>query len=139
MITFVDRNGPPEAMTCPAVVCDECGEPIYAGIVEDAKGAGSDGGPVKGWVLWHTRHEAGRPVVECFHTVHGGPCDRVFTRRAECGDNGRHASRGLDPFLAQLAHNFAHPFGTIEDAKDVEDGPVEYVAPAPSGWRLRLP
>jgi hypothetical protein len=111
-ITLVDRNGPPEALTCPAVICDDCGEPINAR------------GPVGGLAVWipATGHDD-RPTVNALAFVHKGACDRAWSA------GKRHAySRDLDEFMAQLSHNFANPF-------TAEPG-VEYVAPTPSTWRL---
>jgi hypothetical protein len=116
-ITMIDRNGPPEGMTCPAVICDACGEPININrqtIYESN---------TSGMVLWTS--EPGRdqhPTMSDFAYVHKGACDRKYSA-------GRHLlSRELDDFMAQLAHNYAHPF--------TEEPGVEYVAPAPSTWRL---
>jgi hypothetical protein len=119
-ITLIDRNGPPEALICPAVICDTCGEPISAERRDIYKASRP------GLVLW--LREPGpdhRPVLTDFAYVHKGACDRKYSA-------GRHMlSRGLDDFMAQLAHNYAHPF---ED--EIYETDVEYVAPAPSTWRL---
>jgi hypothetical protein len=119
-ITMIDRNGPPEGTTCPAIICDACGEPISTGRQTLA------GTRRAGLVLWSS--ESGpdhRPTVSAFAYVHKGACDRAYSA-------GRHLlSRTLDDFMAQLAHNYAHPF-----TEEVDEPDVEYVAPAPSTWRL---
>jgi hypothetical protein len=124
MITFVSRNGPPEALLCPAILCDVCGEPIYAGKLDDEKGTGFDGEPVNGWALQcHGESEA----IADVHFVHGGDCDQAMNKNCS-RDDRYHASVGLDVFLRQLVCNFEHPFEP--------DANQEFVAPPPSTWRV---
>ena len=118
-ITMIHRNGGPhEAITCPAILCDTCGEPINA----QPKPSGALSA---GLVLWDPKpytYVDGRPTATAYAYVHKGACDRKYTA-------GRHLfSRELNAFMAQLAHNYAHPFTAEPDA--------EYIAPAPSTWRL---
>jgi hypothetical protein len=110
MLTLIDRNGPPEALTCPAFICDVCGEPLTA---ED------------GWVLWWPELHVNRtPRPGQLYHVHQGACDRALV--AQRGDNNSGYSRPLSEFIEQLAHNTEHPFKG-------ERG-VQYIAP--SGWRI---
>jgi hypothetical protein len=110
-ITMIDRNGPPAALICPAVICDACGRPINAV------------GPA-GLVEWNVVHEDdSRPLVTEVSYVHKGRCDRSWNARKP-----HLYSRDLREYMAQLAANFAHPF--------VHETGVEYIAPAPSNWRL---
>jgi hypothetical protein len=108
VITILHRNGPPEAMTCPAVICDHCGDPIH-----------NDGN-----ALWLTDQDDGRTFRITTAFVHKA-CDRAFEATHP---DGHWSCRELGEFLQQLAHNFEHPF-------EREPG-VEYAAPAPSTWRL---
>lgn len=110
MITFIDRNGPPEGLTCPAILCEHCGEPIHQ----------------RGLVLWQVNYgdRGERPSVSPLAFVHQGRCDQAF----DAAHPGHWCSRELDQFLEQLAHNFREPF-------ELEPN-VEYIAPKPSTWRL---
>jgi hypothetical protein len=122
-ITMIHRNGGPyEAITCPAILCDTCGEPINAEHQTPYEARR------QGLVLWDPKPYAyvdGRPTATEYAYVHKGACDRKWSK-------GRHLfSRELDDFMAQLAHNYTHPF---EDENYETD--IEYVAPAPSTWRL---
>lgn len=108
-ITLIDRNGPPEAMQCPAVICDACGCPISA----------------TGVVVWNAGYEAdGRPLVTEVTYLHKGACDLAWSM-----GKPNLQSADLGEFMAQLTENFARPFAQAPG--------VEYVAPAPSTWRLR--
>jgi hypothetical protein len=117
-ITMIHRNGPPSGLTCPAVICDVCGGPINAR-PEPANAEKA------GLVLWDPKpytYVDGRPTATEYAYVHKGACDRTYSA-------GRHLfSRRLDDFMAQLAYNYTHPFTAEPD--------VEYIAPAPSTWRL---
>jgi hypothetical protein len=124
MIAFIDRNGPPEAMHCPAFLCDHCHKPIAGKGVE---------GP-GGIVIWRPKgqaHDADhRPGPQEVATVHKGACDRTYeaTHPAANGERDRWWWMDLDELLEHLTHNIANPF--------VAEDNVEYVAPAPSRWRL---
>jgi hypothetical protein len=105
-LTFIDRNGPPEAMLCPAFLCDVCKEPVSGG----------------GWVLWNTSYAEGdnRPRIRDLVVVHSGACGR---QRQDLN-----SSRELDQFVQDLAYTSTHAWEPEAD--------VEYVAPYPSEWRL---
>jgi hypothetical protein len=111
MLTFVSRNGPPEAMICPVFLCDECRAPIQ----------GREGGDgFGGIVIWANRDDGTQLVA----TTHKGRCNRRF--------EARHPSlmwlwEELAVSLDQLVHNTRSPFP--------DEANVEYVAPAPSTWR----
>lgn len=108
-LTMIDRNGPPEAIICPSIVCDSCGAPINA----------TEGG----LALWQPNREPdGRPSPVTLRLVHQGRCDQFAERRW-----GHHYSQDLKQFMAPLAYNYATPFTLEPD--------VDYVAPAPSIWR----
>lgn len=111
MITFIDRNGPPEGLLCPAILCDSCLQPVNG----------------EGWVLWQPRYSDdrrdNRPTIASLAFVHPGDCDHAYEQA-----HGHHYSSPLGEFLTQLAYNYANPFREKPD--------VEYVAPHPSTWRL---
>lgn len=117
MLTFIDRNGPPEAMHCPAFLCDICLEPISS----------------RGWAAWRPDYpgDDGRPSINGVYTVHAAP-DHNCLRRLEHRE-GHMYTQLLKEVVQQLDHNLTNPF---EDDQEVADGDVEYVAPAPSTWRV---
>jgi hypothetical protein len=109
MITYIERNGPPEAMSCPAILCDQCLKPITG----------------HGNVMWLPDYDGDTYQVLALAHTHK-ECTAAFERthhpdRAWCSEE-------LDQWLAQIAHNFTHPFPAEPN--------VEYLAPAPSQWRL---
>ncbi len=109
--SMIERNGPPDAQLCPAIVCDGCGSPINR---DDAA-----------LVLWKPGREPdGRPSPSEFRFVHQGRCDRLVEQQ-----HGHHYSQELSQFMDQLVHNYATPFRVEPE--------VEYIAPSPSMWRLR--
>jgi len=112
MIVYITRNGPPEAMHCPVFLCNACGEPIQ----------GREGGSgLGGIVIWRNHPDRTQDIA----TVHKGACDLAH----EAAHPGESWSwEDFDVFMEQLTNNTADPF-------PVEDN-VEYVAPAPSRWRL---
>lgn len=102
-ITMISRNGPPEGLHCPVVICDRCGAPIDT--------------TTPGIIAWG--------LASAYVYLHKGRCDDAW---CATHDDDYGLSQELDDFMAQLAHNYAHPL--------VEEPGVEYVAPAPSTWRL---
>jgi len=120
-ITMIHRNGGPyDAITCPAILCDTCGKPINAAHPPCEANE-------QGLVLWDPRPFAytdHRPTATHYAYVHKGACDQKYS-----AGKPHLFSRELDSFMDQLAHNYTHPF---EDDQD----DIEYVAPAPSTWRL---
>jgi hypothetical protein len=122
MIEYVARNGPPEAMLCPALVCDSCRRQVTG----------------EGNILWASRYvgnrDEGRQVTPMF-VSHKGHCDQRVTAMmhrgwppddydapdANVGDGWSYSWEEAETMLAQLAHNFTHPF-----AADREPG-VEYI------------
>lgn len=106
MITTIVRNGPPEAMTCPAVICDHCGKPIHE----------------QGNALWLSEYSEGSDRPRTTFAFTHKHCDHLFDR------SGLWFSEELDRFLEQLVYNFSHQFR--------HEPNVEYIAPQPSTWRL---
>lgn len=108
MIVVLTRSGPPEAMTCPAILCDTCLTPIH------------DQRPY-GLVLWRDLDDGTQQIAH----VHKGRCDRTWEAKHPGPDHWMSAELGV--FLDQLRGNVEEPF-------PAEDN-VEYVAPKPSRWR----
>lgn len=100
-ITLIDRNGPPEATTCPAVLCDTCQEPISR----------------DGLVTWHPgEHVHRHPVLSELRFVHRGPCDT---------EKDAH-SRDLIEFIDQVRHNLVNPFKTEPGVEYVAPVPSKW-------------
>jgi hypothetical protein len=112
MLVMLARSGPPEAQNCPALLCDQCLEPI----------AGRQGGgEIGGLVIFRTGADGRQELA----TLHKGRCNRAY----EAAHPGTHWSwQELTEFMRFLAMNTAEAF-------PLEDN-VEYIAPAPSTWRL---
>lgn len=107
-LAMFDRNGPPEAMTCPAIVCDYCGGVITG----------------EGNVEWCRRKSERTFVTSPFYFTHKGcsrQCTSVLRRHYPHQEGWSAAWRDIGEFLAQLSFNFEHSFENDEDAS--------YVAP----------
>jgi hypothetical protein len=107
MITYIERNGPPEGMACPAVLWDWCREPITQ----------------HGNVLWRPEWPDGVYTITALAFTHKH-CNRDF----EDAHPGSWSSGELRVFLQQLANNVERGFRREHN--------VEYIAPAPSRCRL---
>lgn len=107
MFCYLSRSGPPAAMNCPVVMCDQCQTPIQ-------------GRERPGIVIWGNQRDGRQRMA----TLHQGACDNTFVAAHPEDD---WLSEDLDAFLEVLLHNTTHQF-------PAEDN-VEYVAPAPSRWR----
>ncbi|NGO43786.1 hypothetical protein [Streptomyces ureilyticus] len=102
MIEYVARSGPPEAMNCPAFVCDICRKQVVSeGIVTWATTIGRDGDPGP-----HRQ----TPV----YVAHKGRCGRaleVWIERTYPLDDGwADLWDDLGDFVRQLAYNLTHAF-----------------------------
>jgi predicted HD phosphohydrolase len=119
-ITFIDRNGPPEAMRCPAFLCDVCNEPVHHSPDDGHFGA----------VVWWTSYDGDRPKVSQVYVVHKGPQKRCLDALSKAigKDAGHETWDNLDSFAQQLLHNALNPFVSERDA--------QYIAPHPSTWTL---
>jgi len=101
VIEYIGRDGPPEAMNCPAFICDVCNQQVVK----------------HGNVMWGTTvghdpadqpHRQTRPYI-----THKDVCVRAFEawfKRAYPGPDWLLLSDEINTFLQQLAHNFAHAF-----------------------------
>lgn len=100
-ITLVDRNGPPGAMTCPAVICDTCQEPIHGA----------------GLVTWRPgEHVNKHPVLSDLRFVHRGKCDN---------EKDTH-HRDLVEFLDELRHNVLNAFESRPGVEYVAPSPSRW-------------
>jgi hypothetical protein len=118
-LVMFDRNGPPEAMACPGVICDYCGEFVTG----------------DGNVEWFKRcdDEMG-PIISPFYFTHSDSCSLSFSREkgeTTYSDGWLPHRIRLSQFLRYLQHNLAHRF---EEDRAVGMGEAEYVAPRVSGY-----
>lgn len=102
MIEYVARSGPPEAMNCPAFVCDTCrGQVVGEGIVTWTTTVGRDGTP-------------GPHRQSPIYVAHKGDCGRALERWMERqyppADGWIDLWDDLEDFVRQLAHNLTHAF-----------------------------
>ncbi|MBX9425461.1 hypothetical protein [Streptomyces lateritius] len=104
MIEVVPRSGPPEAMNCPAVICDACRRQVVG----------------KGNIIWaikvvrsdeETRQQS--PV----YAAHKGACDRGLEAwlKKQYGPGWITLWEEMGTYLRQLLHNAEHSFE--EDAE----------------------
>lgn len=102
MIEYVARDGPPEAMNCPAFICDICRKQVVG----------------KGIVTWGTTvaHEGdGGPHRQTpIYVAHKGRCGRAlevwFERTYPHDDGWMDLWDDLDDFMRQLAYNLVNAF-----------------------------
>lgn len=99
MIEFVPRNGPPEAMNCPAVVCDTCRKQVV------------DKGNIHWAVKVNHDNDELRQQSPTF-AAHKGRCDRALEAwlRKQYGDGWIYLWEELGVWLRQLTHNIANDF-----------------------------
>lgn len=115
-IRMIARNGPPEAMICPAILCSVCLEPVTA-----KNGAAY-------WFSYGYEQDSGRAIESEVEFAHKGRCFSVADHRNEYGERALLMDLDLNFFLKQLVNNFKRGFREEEN--------VEYVAPVPSRWRI---
>ncbi|MGQ4355259.1 hypothetical protein [Streptomyces drozdowiczii] len=101
MIEYVARSGPPEAMNCPAFICDACRKQVVGeGIVTWCSTIGRDNGG--------THRQS--PIF----TAHKGTCGRKLEAMLEAayppGDGWIDYWDDLADFLKQLANNHTEAF-----------------------------
>ncbi len=108
MLAYVNRNGPPEALACPVLLCDQCSTPIQGDF------------PNNGIVIWRNNPDQTQQVAH----VHKGRCDRDYE---DAHPGSPWLWEELQVWLEQLVRNVREPFPAERN--------VEYVAPAPSTWR----
>lgn len=106
MIEYISRSGPPEAMNCPALVCDACRQQITA----------------KGNVIWGCTLGADGPRRRTpLYVAHKGRCnhlfDRWFTKAYPYDDGWVQLWEEAPDFIRQLAHNLTHAFADDPDGE----------------------
>lgn len=99
MIEIVPRSGPPEALSCPAFVCDTCRKQVVD----------------KGNIVWmlkviHGDDETRRQSP--LYVAHKGRCDQALDLwlKGEYGDGWIPMWEELGVFLKQLTHNAVNDF-----------------------------
>lgn len=107
MIEYVARSGPPEAMNCPAFICDACREQVVdQGIVTWATTIVRDGAP-------------GPHQQSPIYVAHKGRCDRAvklwIDQHYPAADGWIDLWDDLEDFVHQLTHNLANAFADDTD------------------------
>ena len=99
MIEIVPRSGPPEALSCPAIVCDTCRRQVVG----------------KGNIIWmfkvvHSDEEVRQQSPT--YAAHKGACDRALEKwlKQQYGDGWILMWEELGTFLRQLLHNAENDF-----------------------------
>lgn len=109
MIEYVARSGPPEAMNCPAFICDACRKQVVgAGIVTWSTSIARDGkpGPHRQSPLYVAhKGECGRKVEAMLHAAY--PLDDGWV---DLWDD-------IADFLKQLTHNTTNAFADDPDGE----------------------
>ncbi len=125
MLVVVIRSGPPGAMNCPAVFCDECDRPIenYGNAVWYEYRDNETGETERSQVSFVHKECAGR-----FESHHVETCPEAI--RGICMTHYRWYDLG--EFLGNLSHNLENP---LSQDPALADGSVSYRAPKPHDWR----
>ncbi|WP_405580713.1 hypothetical protein [Streptomyces sp. NBC_01092] len=115
MIEYLGRSGPPEAMNCPALICDTCREQVVD----------------RGNVIWGTTAGADGPRRSTpLFVAHKGRCDRAFdlwfAQAYPAADGWLQLWEEAAVFVGQLTHNLTHAFA---DDTDGEYHPHHLVLP----------
>ncbi|MEU7978327.1 hypothetical protein AB0B63_07315 [Micromonospora sp. NPDC049081] len=119
MIEYVSRSGEPEAMNCPAFICDACRKQVI--------------GP--GNILWAIRlGEDAERASSPLYVAHKGRCDQAVTALLEHlypFDEGWHSNlwTEIEAFLGPLNNNAVHAFaddpdGTYHDHALIQPGGI---------------
>jgi hypothetical protein len=106
VIEYIGRSGPPEAMNCPALICDACRQQITS----------------KGNVVWGTTVGAPGPLRGTpVYTTHKGRCDRLFdlwfAKTYQADDGWMQRWEEAHDFMRQLAHNLTNAFADDTDGE----------------------
>lgn len=114
MIEILGRSGPPEALLCPAFVCDACRDQVTG----------------RGSVIHSVRYAGEDRESSPLFVAHSGACDQGVTewlRTAYLSADGWSVMwLDIEPFMRQLAHNLTHPFA--------DDREGEYHSHRLVGW-----
>lgn len=103
MIEIVPRNGPPEAMNCPALICDACRKQVVGG----------------GNILWVRRYVDDKPESSPLMAAHKGQCDQAveawLQEHYPTIDGWCPLWEEAADFVRYLANNLAHSFAEDSD------------------------
>ncbi|MFB6550157.1 hypothetical protein [Streptomyces sp. NPDC056405] len=108
MIEYVARSGPPEAMNCPAFICDACRQQVVSA----------------GIVTWATTIGDGRRQTHSqspLYVAHKGECGRKVEAMLHAGypasDGWMDLWDDIGDFLKQLTHNVTNGFADDSDGE----------------------
>lgn len=108
MIEYVPRSGPPEAMNCPAVVCDTCRKQVVG-----------SGNIVWAYKVVHDTDEVRQQSP--LYAAHKGRCDQALDawlkKQYSIADHWILLWEELDAFMEQLAHNAMNAFADDEEGE----------------------
>lgn len=115
MIEILGRSGEPEAMNCPAIICDACRQQI------------TDSGNI----IWGTTIGVEPPLSTPLFAAHKGRCDAALQAGLQDrypGDQWAWLWEEADHFLKYLSGNFKKPFaddpeGTYREHRIAFPGP----------------
>jgi hypothetical protein len=127
LIEYIGRDGEPEAMNIPALICDGCREQI------------TDHGNIYWTVRWRERQRESSPLL----ASHKHPCYQVveaLIRHDYPLDEGWSGplSNEADEFLTHLQNNFWHAFADDSAGTYHEHRLVQPRSEAPSDLIARL-
>lgn len=117
MIEMIARSGNPEAMNCPALMCDACRKQV------------TDSGNI----IWGTTIGIEPRAATPLFVAHKGHCDQVVSKGLEAqypGDEWVWLWEEADHFLKYLAGNFTKPFSDDKDGT-FHDHRIALPAPTP--------
>ncbi len=114
MIEIIARNGPPEAMLCPAFMCDTCRKQVVG----------------QGNVVSKVRYDGDQRQTSPLFVTHKGSCDLALEAwldtRYPLADGWSQIWDELEVFVRQLTHNLTHAFA---DDREGEYLPHRVVMP----------
>lgn len=117
MIEIIARNGAPEAMLCPAFICDACREQIVG----------------QGNVISKVRYDGDQRQTSPLLFAHKGQC----TQAVDAWLNARYLlTEGwsmiwdeLGDFVRQLSHNLTHAFADDPEGEYLSHQLIEWAGP----------
>lgn len=104
MIEMIGRNGPPEAMICPALICDVCREQV------------ADSGNVVYYVRYVEGERESSPLFVS-HKPHDRELRAVMEEAYPLADGWTSQWDEAKYFMEHLVHNFTHPFADDADGE----------------------
>lgn len=105
MIEIVPRDGPPEAMNCPAFICDACRKQVIG----------------QGNIVWMRRYIDRQPQSSPLYVAHKGDCDRrieaALEQRYTAADGWTSLWEEAGDFLHYLTNNLTQTFADDPDGR----------------------